>query len=565
MSRKRFLLWGISSVLLLAGISWSLVFHAVDNRCDVWPIYISPYDLLPHIEVQIEGQNHSFLLDLGSKFEASIRTPLLESLQHKKHLGEASWTGIKGNFYRTKNYRIRKVKIGNTIFKNFPAKQEDDKFLLTDAVFHDPKIQTEEEYLTYSIGSIGRPILSYTNLLLDFPNSQICATNSLDQLKALGYQVDSWHKITFTLDRGIVLDVTTDFGQNRFLLDTGASFSFLDQTLAPPTSPEQAEKEPLTIASSTCFFEGIDYGSLRFRPIPWPEIGKGLHGIIGMDFLKDHVLYIDYKKRHILLGHKQRVKNVQKGMAEFDLTFMRINRVPILQLPINDRSYSLAFDTGSGMELALKTETLHAIDTIPMGNWSFQTNRGEKKKLSCFFLKTLNLDNIHLNNIRICADDRVQDSYQHDAHLSGVIGRNFLTKVNFLLDFSKKKAYASNDFEALLQKGYDVQTWTAIPYRMTNWGILVTLKTDLGPTRFLIATGLATLIRDTLSPHKERWTSETCSFGPRNFGPTQLAPSSQIPCPEEVDGMLGNDFLGKYPIYFDNLDQILYVGESPLK
>jgi len=548
---------------ILAGLGW-WIFSANENiPCHIWPVSISPFNNQPYINVQLERSDQQLLLDLGSKFELSLRKPLIDNLQHKKKLGQVSWRGIKGNLYYGTQYQIPELKIGTKIFKKMLTTEEDDNFFLIETTVHHPQepIRTDEEHLKAHNGIIGWPILLRTNLLLDFPNSQICATNSLKQLETLGYHIEKWQKIPFSVDRGMILDVTTDCGVQKLVFDTGTTLTTIDKTLALDRDLQEKHPGINYFRSSKFILGGVDFGETKICTLEWPKEAEHFHGLIGMDFIRDFIWYIDYKHKCIYVGKKQRTTNVKGDIAEFHLTFSQHN-TPLLNLNIQDQKYTVAFDTGTSVTLSLETNALQKIDAQKIGDFSFQTGDGKKRRLNRFFAKHFDLNHARLNDVYISQDDTAQQQFGEDnAHISGIIGRDFLNTINFLFDIPHQKAYAANSFDALEQKGYAVRKWTAVPYRENNWGLVVTLKTDLGNTRFLIHTGTPkTAIRDTLSPEQSPWISKQCAFEGRNFGPTRITPLADFPCPEEIDGVLGIDFLGKYPFYIDHLDQILYIG-----
>ncbi len=301
MLKKRLLIIFIFAAFCSSFIGWWF-FHASKNQeCAIWPVTISPFNGHPYVDVEIEGHVHPFLFDLGSKFDLSIRASLLDLLEQKTEAGEATWTGMKGNFYRTKKYKIPKITIGSKIFTKLFVTQGDDNYLLTDAIFYDGLSRDPKEKLKEKIGSVGRPILEKTNVLLDFPQKRIYAVNSLKKLKALGYAIETWQKVPFHIDRGIVIEAATDFGVHSMILDTGATYVTVDKSLVPDEVLIEPRPGLIVCYSSKLVIGGVDYGKIGVYPHPWPEVGKGIQGLIGMNFLKKHVCYVDYKNKCLYL------------------------------------------------------------------------------------------------------------------------------------------------------------------------------------------------------------------------------------------------------------------------
>src|SRR5207248_87550 len=80
-----------------------------------------------------------------------------------------------------------------------------------------------QEFKTH--GTVGRGILKQKNLFLDFPNARIAFIDKISKLK-------NWkllHQIPFEMTQdGVVLNVETDIGNKKFLIDTGCSQNVLN-------------------------------------------------------------------------------------------------------------------------------------------------------------------------------------------------------------------------------------------------------------------------------------------------------------------------------------------------
>lgn len=161
----------------------------------------------------------------------------------------------------------------------------------------DERMPTPE---SLNAGVIGLGALSSHNLLLDMAQQRLLlyARGSAEQP-----DIAAWRQIPFTYDEsGILVTLTADGVPLRFSLDTGASSSMLSRDAAifakrpSPCAGEQADDahcgmwrlEPLE--SEGAPFAGVDV-------LVAPMAGVPFDGLIGMDFLRAHKVYIDFDTR----------------------------------------------------------------------------------------------------------------------------------------------------------------------------------------------------------------------------------------------------------------------------
>jgi len=517
-------------------------------------------DNLPYIDVKLEEQKYACLLDLGSKYDLSLRKSLIDSLKKKQQTRVIHTGGIRGS-HDASQYKISCIKIGTKKFSKISMTEISDQFIL-ESVIYDPKIAQPQDKLDRTPGLLGWPILTETNLILDFPNSQVCSVSSLKQAKKLGYRVENWQKVPFSIKNGIVVDVATDFGKRQLILDTGATFTVMKKALIP--EEKAYEKYPgLRAVQSGKFAAGnIDFGKTEICIFDFPNPEASIDGVLGMSFLSQRVCYIDYKNKCLYFGPKQRTIHCKQGIAEFDLDFTEKTNIPILGLDVEGGKFFVAFDTNSSAELALEKEVVQKLDTKFLGDFEYQDNKGREWKINRYWAKKFNFNGLDILSLSIYERDDIRTKIADEKiHVSGIIGRCFLDKINFLFDVPRRKVYAADDLKILKQKGYDVAKWTALPYCSNDWGKVVTLETDQGKMRFLIATGTSkTLVRSSLVSEQRNYFSEKFEFEGRDFGPQEMMSYDQMPSPESIDGYLGMDFLSKYPFYIDGLDEVLYIG-----
>ena len=231
----------------------------------------------PTVNASLEGTIYPFDLDLGSFFPFSLHQEILQNI-HKTKYGTAKWKDFKGNEYESPAYTIPEIKIGNLTFDNVITNQDREDFYANVAL---------NSLHSQPIGVIGLPILEKYNLFLDFPHSAIYASNDYLPLQQAGLLSQNLLTIPFSPHRnGILLSVETDAGTHRLILDTGTTHTAIRGP--QPTSTRQF-----------CLM-GHDFGECSIVSIDLnPQFD--FDGYLGLDFLLEHALFIDYSNKLILL------------------------------------------------------------------------------------------------------------------------------------------------------------------------------------------------------------------------------------------------------------------------
>ena len=273
-----------------------------ENDYDVsFPIEFIAESGLPKTTVEIEGSPYSLMIDLGSSDVLSLSSEILAIIHAKTPLEETYFVDIKGNEYKTERFLIPEIKLGRMRAYKITVTEESYDFL-TDGSLIGHHQRPKEEIAKAKPGSIGRGLFEKnTNLFLDFHNGIVYGCNKLDNRKKNGYQIQKMVSVPFELNHrsGIVLQAKTDFGIKRFMLDTGASRCLLK----PSSSQEQMQ-----FYQSSLFRIGKkEFGPQEFLLFEIDSSFDNIDGIIGMDFLKEHVIYLDFKKKLAHIGKASEV------------------------------------------------------------------------------------------------------------------------------------------------------------------------------------------------------------------------------------------------------------------
>jgi hypothetical protein len=243
----------------------------------------------------------------------------------------------------------------------------------------------------------------------------------------------------------LIVPVTIQGKQYSFVLDTGASTSLYDRSLRPLMGerlgstqgctpqgkvkvevrrPPAASVGGLPLHSPFAFVHDLR----RFREVTGIEIA----GILGMDFLQQHVLEIDFDRGTLALGPSP----ARKRGAGMPLTF-RSDR-PCFELPLLNRREQFVIDTGfaghSSMSLRrpLYAELLAAgrIRETVSNATSLTLGKTVTKKMPCGRLTSLSVGKHEVRDVDLSGE------------LSqNIVGVGLLRRFRVTFDFPEGKLY----------------------------------------------------------------------------------------------------------------------------
>jgi hypothetical protein len=257
------------------------------------------------IEVEIEGGKYPVKLDLGASCQFAFFSDALETLCEKKFIEFITTTDVKGNQYKVKNYLIPHIKTKNFKCENVNVLEESRDFVRKGAVLwqSDDKIKTEIPF----VGRIGRNCFMANNLFIDFPNSMVFVTSGIDQLKMDHWRVCDLFETSFEMGLwGIILSIETDLGVKRFVLDTGANVSILRESHLKRSLMQEAAPGRQIFTTEKFVMGGQDFGPFDLSVF---EIASSVDadGYLGLDFLKEHAIYLDFKNNKAFIGPSSKV------------------------------------------------------------------------------------------------------------------------------------------------------------------------------------------------------------------------------------------------------------------
>lgn len=266
---------------------------------------------IPETLVEIQGKKYSLAIDLGDKFALSLNKHALKKLQKKPHDSLQNRDAI-GKSYETSAYVLSKIKLGDLIFDDVVVAEVNEEFVKNTILWADT--DNLEELLNDRFGTIGRALLEKLNLLLDVQNSSFFASNDIKKLKENGYDLNQLVQISFEIGRtGVILPVKTEMGLIRLSIDTGSTVSLVRSSIFQGIGIKN-EKHGFPIYTTSMFEIGSkNFGSMNLYLFDiTPELHE-IDGVLGMDFVKNHVIYIDYKDKVLYIGNsKPRIQDSKK-------------------------------------------------------------------------------------------------------------------------------------------------------------------------------------------------------------------------------------------------------------
>lgn len=243
---------------------------------------------IPVAKITIEKSTYLFELDLGSKLQLTMEPDSLKPLS-KTRYGSGTWFDILGKQYEYPRYKLTEVEIGSLHVK--PVFVIEKPRNINSILWNSSKKKKIS-----SIGHIGRPLLSRFNLLLDFKRNLMFFSNSFSKLRKNGYDLKNFLKVPFEISsNGIFFNVQLDSQNLKLLLDTGSTLTILNEKHMK-SLPLRIEKNFPTQTIEKFKISGHDFGPKKVYYLNFPFPFQEIDGALGMDFLKNEVIYLDFKK-----------------------------------------------------------------------------------------------------------------------------------------------------------------------------------------------------------------------------------------------------------------------------
>lgn len=289
-------------------------FHLRNKGAYFYPVKFaefSHYDI-PCLALKIEGKQTTAKFDLGFSGDMSLPEEFLMTLKYRPFIRTIKHFGLRGKTYESNIYEIPEIRIDRMSF--YKAKVQGSNLEFE----NDAIISKEKENDFENLGRIGWKTFYNFNIFIDCENSLMAFCDGLKTLEKQGYPAHSFAKTSLLLDRDFIeFEAMTDLGPLRCVLDTGATCNFLNKDLQRNSNehmvlnPENADEYRKTNSENkdhmvfNVEYEhefpvfkigGQDFGPVNFRKI---KIPAEIDAIIGMDFIEDNLIFIDFPQRKI--------------------------------------------------------------------------------------------------------------------------------------------------------------------------------------------------------------------------------------------------------------------------
>lgn len=271
-------------MILLVGVSWLFAPTKYHDR-----IHIEFTDAnLPVVKVLIDGNPYLLEVDLGSIFCLSLDSRAIDEIP-KQQIGNAQWINAKGEKYEQPKYKVNKVQIGKQTFKStFAIEQssEETTLLWSDSELCEKKVIPR--------GLIGQQLLTKKNMLLDHQQKLMILSNEPKSLKKEGYDLAEFLSVPLILTpKTVCLEIEIDQGRQHYAVDTGSTWTIRKAQLQTKTVNIMDRGYPL-LKTETFRMNGHEFGPMDLHLIPIPDEMEGVDGVLGMDFIEKHVIYLDF-------------------------------------------------------------------------------------------------------------------------------------------------------------------------------------------------------------------------------------------------------------------------------
>lgn len=276
----------------------------------------------PSIKVKIQGHKYPLRIDLGSKLELELSKSTLNLLDKTPHKSLTT-RDMTGRPYENPAHVIPSIEINGLVFDQVVTIEENVDYISNTTFYEGDKKNT----LIYknTSGTIGSALFADKNLLLDFDYSLFFVSNDVSKLKVKGYDLKEFIKLPYTrYKHGIILKVNTEFGEIRLALDTGCTVNFLRSSFASHIKPVGKRFGLPFITTSTFEMGGKDFGPMNLYPYDISSDLSDMDGMLGMDFLIDHVVYIDRDHQQIYI---QKSKDLPEMPITANIPYSSFNNV----------------------------------------------------------------------------------------------------------------------------------------------------------------------------------------------------------------------------------------------
>ena len=283
--------FSLSGLILISviGIGY-FINHSLEKSFVSLPVSYSPQKI-PLLDAIINNKAVLLKLDFGSKYHLFLNDSFLATIE-KQELGKELTRDFKGNKYDTPFYSLSKLQLGPLSFHNVKAHEQSQEQTTNQTLWKTAPPSKND----LIVGYIGRPAFETRNFLLDFPHQKFILCDDIPTVKKNGYDLDDFLKVPCIQTKfGIIMNFMTDFGEARLVLDTGTTITMVRSGFTKDALTTLDSRNIRHVFSEKFMIGGFDFTNKNLFLFDISEELTLFDGILGMDFLEKHILYLDRK------------------------------------------------------------------------------------------------------------------------------------------------------------------------------------------------------------------------------------------------------------------------------
>lgn len=277
--------WYILSALFLCLLSCTQIHQGSSSSQSSIPIYLTSICSAPLLEVTVEKVPLILKLDLGASCELMLKKRALDLIHSKNFLKNAVGYDIQGNQYLQPKFELIDFHLGSFVFETVTAIEENPFFVKEGSkLFGKNKARTDREFATVD-GRIGARFFSSSAIFLNLKHSQFSIAKTFEE-----FSLTPIFETPIFLENGLIsIELLTEYGKKRFILDTAASASLANASSFP--------KSRINIIDGSI-------GKVYLRTFAFPTSLNEYDGILGLDFFNKAMICIDFQKRKFYIASR---------------------------------------------------------------------------------------------------------------------------------------------------------------------------------------------------------------------------------------------------------------------
>jgi hypothetical protein len=302
-------------LILFLGLGFSCLFFVLfqqdtsekTSRCVKIPVSFFPFINKPLINIEIEKEKYTLMLDTGSSHNLDLHKRVLAKIQNKTPIEVPRYYDVKGNGYLVQAFRSPPIKLHHHLeLSGAVACEENIDFLTKGTNVQNKKSLLgkfkERLCLFYIDGRVGWSLFDNLTCLFDLRNSSLFVAQNIGTLSEEGiFDPSDFIKMPLELSRcGPVLSIQTNIGTRKFLLDTGASHSLYRESAIP--------LQDAIVLSIAVDEQDLGFWSFLSYPIA-SELSNEFDGVLGIDFSKTHKICLDFQEKTAYIQRPKRLSH----------------------------------------------------------------------------------------------------------------------------------------------------------------------------------------------------------------------------------------------------------------